>query len=399
VLDRSLFSLAGRRAPGEGLLVSKATRYGPAMDRLEELIGAFRRSPSVDFAPGDLELLERAADSDLWAAKAVMLFHLRVEAFDRCLPLLERIARAEPTSENIGNWAVGLRHLRRYDEAIGILETHQARVDPILFCDLMCSLHGRAGRFDEAVRHGDRALALKDAAAPAVPPRTPRIAAFDPDAPRRNVISFSVWGAEPRYLNGAIANAIVIRHLYPGWTARFYTDGNTPAGFLDALRSHGAEVLVIPSRPAPSHGLFWRFLVEDDPGVDIYLVRDCDSVVNAKERWAVADWLSRGTAFHVMRDHPTHSELILAGMWGAHRGNLGGMGGKVDAWLREAKLVGNFHNVDQHFTRRRLWPLIRGQVTVHDSWFGFGDPLRYDPGFALPSTMHIGQNEWARPGR
>ena len=28
-----------------------------------------------------------------------------------------------------------------------------------------------------------------------------------------------------------------------------------------------------------------------------------------------------------------------------------------------------------------------------------GFQRRYDPDFALPAGMHIGQNEWARPGR
>ena len=37
---------------------------------------------------------------------------------------------------------------------------------------------------------------------------------------------------------------------------------------------------------AKRFGLFWRFLVEDDPEVDLYLVRDADAVMNVKERWA-----------------------------------------------------------------------------------------------------------------
>ena len=89
--------------------------------------------------------------------------------------------------------------------------------------------------------------------------------------------------------------------------------------------------------PPTGSGLFWRFLVEDDPDVDIYLVRDADSVINVKERWAVADWLNSGKAFHVMRDNPQHSELMLAGMWGAHRGNIGGMRKRIEAASRPAR--------------------------------------------------------------
>mgnify|MGYP006292180853 FL=1 len=45
-------------------------------------------------------------------------------------------------------------------------------------------------------------------------------------------------------------------------------------------------------------------------------MRDADSVLNIRERAAVDDWLASGAAFHVMRDHPVHCDLMLAGMGG-----------------------------------------------------------------------------------
>ncbi len=366
------------------------------LDKLTQLLEAVRRDPGLVLDDEALGLLEGAADRDLWAAKAVMLHHVRARRFDRILPLLERIATLEPTSESICNWVVGLRSLRRYGEAIQLLRDNEALVRSVDYCDLMCSLAADSGDVAAAVRYGDEALALKHEAAPAAPATMPRIARFNREAAARNIISFSIWGTDARYLDGAVTNAIVIRYLYPGWTARFYTDASIPAGFAEALRNNGAEVVVVEGRPAATHGLFWRFMVEDDEDVDMFLVRDCDSIVNAKERWAVADWLRHGRAFHVMRDHPKHSELILAGMWGAHRGNIGNMAERVDAYLRTVPPSGNYKIVDQHFTRQILWPIVQTNVTVHDSWFNFGAPLRYSDDFALPATMHIGQNEAGR---
>ena len=34
-------------------------------------------------------------------------------------------------------------------------------------------------------------------------------------------------------------------------------------------------------------GMFWRFLVADDPTVDRFIIRDSDSRLNARERFAV----------------------------------------------------------------------------------------------------------------
>ncbi len=37
-------------------------------------------------------------------------------------------------------------------------------------------------------------------------------------------------------------------------------------------------------------GMFWRFLVADDPQVDRFIVRDSDSRLNARDAYAVAEW-------------------------------------------------------------------------------------------------------------
>ena len=250
------------------------------------------------------------------------------------------------------------------------------------------SLEGQGG--DRAGRSGASSQGCGRPAARPAPPDRP---AFDKDRRSRNVIAFSIWGTDIRYLNGAVTNAIVARYLYPGWTARFYTDRSTPRGFLDELKRNGAEVIVIDDLDASRFGLFWRFLVEDDPDVDLYLVRDADPVINVKERWAVADWLQSGKAFHVMRDNPQHSELMLAGLWGAHRGNSARCASESRAPSPRAEL-GNYINHDQHFLRAEIWPIARNSVKIHDDYFDFMSPTRFSPAFRLPRPLHVGQNDW-----
>jgi len=152
--------------------------------------------------------------------------------------------------------------------------------------------------------------------------------------------------------------------------------------------------LQIDDLEANRFGLFWRFLVEDDPEVDLYLVRDADAVMNVKERWAVADWLGSGKAFHLMRDSPQHSELILAGLWGAHRGNIGGMRARIESAVAAGRAIGNYINHDQHFLRAEIWPIARNSVKIHDDYFGFMSPTRFSPDFRLPRRLHVGQNDW-----
>jgi tetratricopeptide (TPR) repeat protein len=358
------------------------------------LTAAFRADPNRKFSGEEADLLSDAGGHDLWAAKAAALHHFRTGDFERALELMKSVEEREPGPENSKNVAVALRSLGRIQEAVDWMENREDGFDPIEYHDVLCSLLVRLGKVSEAVAHGDRSLALKNDAAPPSSPADPVVRPFDPDRRSRNLISFSVWGDNIRYLNGAITNAIVARYLYPGWTARFYTDASTPAAFRDALAQNGAQVVMVEDLPADRFGLFWRFLAEDDPDVDIYLVRDADSVMNVKERWAVADWLKSGKAFHVMRDHPQHSELILAGLWGAHRGNIGGMRKRIEDCVEAGRNIGNNITLDQHFLRNTVWPIARNSVKIHDDYFGFMDPTRFSGDFPLPRPMHVGQDDW-----
>ncbi|HYI43240.1 MAG TPA: hypothetical protein VD768_06430 [Sphingomicrobium sp.] len=364
------------------------------MSNAKALVAEFKANPNRLFSDSEAEALAGAAGDDLWAAKAAAMHFYRKKDLPRSLELMASVAEREPTGENIKNVAVAMRAAGRFKEAVQWLEARQGALDPIELNDLLCSLATRLKDYEKAVRHGDEALRLKDAAAPRIEPREPLVHAFDPEKRTRNVIAFSLWGSDPRYLRGALTNATVARYLYPGWTARFYVDSSVPEPFRKALAQNGAEIVLMDRLPAAQFGLFWRFLVEDDESVDIYIVRDADSVLNVQERWAVGDWLKSGKAFHVMRDSSQHSELVLAGMWGAHRGNFGGMERRVREFVASAPRAANYVVADQHFLRQAVWPVARSSVCIHDSHFNFMSPRRFSADFSLPSWMHVGQNDW-----
>jgi len=362
---------------------------------LADLLARFRAEPTLRFAPPEVALLAAAADDDLDAARAFAFHAARSGDHETTLRLARRIAELQPSSATLMNVAIALRHLGRFADARDWALAHRDAIDPVELSGFLCTMAAYSGDEAEAVRWGNESLRLRDAQASAVPPLDPVVRAFDPERPERNIIAFSLWGADRRYLAGAMANVQVIPYLYPGWTPRFYVDGSVPEAAVAALMANGAQAISVGNMPPDRYGMFWRLLVEDDENVDIFIVRDADSVCNVKERWAVSDWLKAGTAFHVMRDHPVHCELMLGGMWGAHRGNIGRMGKRVGAFVNAARGRAN-RAYDQEFLRREIWPIARQSLTAHDSFFSLGEPRRYDPAFALPRGMHIGQNEIGR---
>jgi hypothetical protein len=374
----------------------------PAAARAREIVAAATKDPARGMSAEEARILETAPDRTLMMEKLLLVHYHRTGKTDALVGQAEKIFAAEKSGENAKNLALARRAQGRAPEAVALLAEHRDLFDPIVWNDLMCMMQGALGDTAAAVRHGTESLRLKDAAAPKAPELTPRLAPFDIEKPRSNVIAFSLWGHDRRYIDGAIFNSIVTRYLYPGWSVRIYHDDSLPEDARRTLLAQGAALVRAPEdMPAARYGLFWRFLVEDDPAVDRYLVRDADSVMNIKERAAVEDWLASNRAFHVMRDLPTHSELILAGMWGAVRGNIGEMRQRIEAHLGAQNRVLNNVTTDQVFLRNTIWPIVRQDVLVHDAHFEFGEPRRYREEFHLPRRYHIGQNDWVhrRPAK
>jgi hypothetical protein len=264
--------------------------------------------------------------------------------------------------------------------------------DMFLWHNILCTAFGRLGRIAEARHHGTRCLELKDAAATGQPlrdlSRVP-VPPFDPTRPERNIISFSLFGDNERYMRTAILNARAARFIYIGWTCQFYVDDSVPSAVVQALGSEGARLLKVNGLPTDPFGTFWRFLVADDPEVDRYIVRDADSVVNIRECVAVQEWLMSGRHFHVMRDNFDHGELVLAGMWGGVRAALPPIGTWAQRYLASrTDLAGR--TADQEFLRDQVWPTMRTSVLTHDSQFAFGDRRDFPDVGRLPPGCHVG---------
>ncbi|MPS81794.1 MAG: tetratricopeptide repeat protein [Achromobacter sp.] len=208
---------------------------------------------------------------------------------------------------------------------------------------------------------------------------------------KRDVIAFSLWGKEPRYLRGAFDNIEAARALYPTWQVRFYADSSVPAPVLADLKLLGAQVVTKPSGQTLQNKLTWRFEVADDADVARFLVRDVDSVLTPRERAAVDAWIASDRWFHVMRDWWVHAELVLAGMWGGVAGVLPSV-----RKLRDKYTPGLYAaaHVDQDFLRDRIWPYLSTSCLVHDRCFAM-DGVEAWPTPAPPGDDHVGINVFA----
>lgn len=180
----------------------------------------------------------------------------------------------------------------------------------------------------------------------------------------KKIISFSLWGENPVYNVGAIRNAELAKEIYPEWICRFYYGKTTLSETLEKLKSFDNVELVDMEVDGDWTGMFWRFYPASDEDVDVVIVRDCDSRLNMREKYAVDEWLSSDKGFHIMRDHPAHGTEILGGMWGSKKGTIKNMKLLIDEYIK-----GNFWQVDQNFLREKIYPIVRLDSIVHDDYF------------------------------
>jgi hypothetical protein len=262
--------------------------------------------------------------------------------------------------------------------------------------DCLCDAYQRIGRLDLAVEAGRAALERKacrfaDSPPVAVMPAEPP-PAFNPSRPDYNIIAYTLWGDLPRYQVPLLENARIRPHLFPEWTIRVYHDRTVDTHYLRELATLGVQLrpMALPPEVPAHRALLWRFEVIADPNVGRFLIRDADSLLTVKERVAVDAWLQSGFHFHSMRDWYTHTDLLLAGMWGG----VGGILPPPATLLRAyAPWRMEIDHIDQDVLSTAVWPTIRHNLLIHDSIFQpcLGS-VPFPPFGALPPGHHVGQN-------
>ena len=293
---------------------------------------------------------------------------------------------------------LGFAHLILGEHRLSCLFYEQARaLQPQNIYVLANLAHARyeLGEREQAVHIGREALRLKDEQACEAykPEPAPLQAPFQGPL---NLVSFSLYGALPRYCEMAVLNVLAVQRHLPGFVCRFYTDDSVPPAVLQRLQALGAQCVTLGTEGSRMPATFWRFLGMDDPQADCVLVRDVDALIDAREAWCVRDWQQSGQAFHILRDDCCHTELILAGLLGIRSGVLRGMRECIGHFLAREPEMGWRRYGDQLFLRHAIWPAVHAHTLTHDTVYGYGHQVHAvgykDHPQAGPRNAFIGAN-------
>lgn len=177
----------------------------------------------------------------------------------------------------------------------------------------------------------------------------------------KQIISFSLWGDNPKYTVGAIKNADLAMNIYPGWICRFYIGKSVPSNIIESLQSKNNTEIVLMDEQGDWNSMFWRFYPASESDVKIMLSRDCDSRLSNREKLCVDEFIKSDKQFHRMIDHPFHGG-IMGGMWGVKNGLLSDMIDLINGYNK-----GNHWQTDQSFLKTIVHPKVAHTEMIHDS--------------------------------
>ena len=204
------------------------------------------------------------------------------------------------------------------------------------------------------------------------------------------VISYGLYGADPRYTVGVVRNAQLAPLVYPGWRVRVYLDNTVPAAVRaesvaqrraadDGRRRDGRRdrrhVLALPRRRRRRRRPLHRARLRPR--------------LNPRERLAVEEWIASGKAVHSLRDHPNHDRPLNGGMWGGVKGAVPDMTEIVKRWSNKQEYMG-----DLDFLNQVVWPrpAVKASFLAHDAYSCHKHPdSKPFPTRRPPDFQHVGQ--------
>lgn len=183
----------------------------------------------------------------------------------------------------------------------------------------------------------------------------------------KQVISYSLYGKDLRFMVGAIKNAQLAQVFFPGFTVRFYVGASVPTWVRTTLDLfHNVEQINV-DLPENSLARMWRFQAICDPTVDVVLSRDCDARLSLREAEAHQEFLDSGFGFHIIRDHPTgHGYLISAGMFACRTKDL-----HFFQKIWDETPLRDTYMQDQEFMAHQIYPHVAADCLIHDEYYNY----------------------------
>jgi hypothetical protein len=182
-----------------------------------------------------------------------------------------------------------------------------------------------------------------------------------------NAFSFCLYGPEnPRYYPGMLENIDLVRAYFPSWVVYVYVAPDVDPAMVGRLKEC-SNVRLRETGVTGVINMIHRFTAIDEADVDLMLVRDADSRIHWKDRWAIREFVRQPQfVAHTIRDHIEHTASMMGGLWGLRKS--AGINIKADySTYLEDMSRGSRHAHDQNFLSDVIYPKVVDRMLAHYS--------------------------------
>jgi hypothetical protein len=182
-----------------------------------------------------------------------------------------------------------------------------------------------------------------------------------------NVLSFCLYGPDnPKYYVGLLENIFLAGKYFPDWKVYVYYAPDVTQDMVDRLKACSSVVLRETGVCGPIN-MIHRFYAIDEDGVDLMMVRDADSRIHWKDRWAIREFSSHPEfVAHTIRDNIEHTADMMGGLWGVRKSSGLHMHSEY-AGYKEDMDKGHRIGHDQNFLSDVIYPKLVQRMLVHYS--------------------------------
>lgn len=184
-----------------------------------------------------------------------------------------------------------------------------------------------------------------------------------------SAFSFCLYGPEnPRYYTTLLENLTLIASHFHDWNTFVYLGADVPQSYIDSLSTY-PNVLVRYTGILGQENMIHRLFAIDEPNVDLMIVRDADSLIHWKDRWAIRQFVKQTECIaHTIRDKDVHGARIMGGLFGLRKSAGISMRKHFDDFKSQTDLMaGHTRGADQYFLREYIYPLVLPNLLVHRS--------------------------------
>jgi hypothetical protein len=182
-----------------------------------------------------------------------------------------------------------------------------------------------------------------------------------------HAFSFCLYGPENiLYYRGLLENIFLAGKYFPDWKVYVYTGADVEESMMRQLEACSSVVLRPTGQVGPIN-MIHRFYAIDDPDVELVMVRDADSRIHWRDRWAIREFVRQPQfVAHTIRDNIEHTADMMGGLWGIRKSAGLSLRAQYAAYTEDPE-KGHRNGHDQNFLSDVIYSKVVSRMLVHYS--------------------------------